>query len=157
MASSSAGQSSKELKASASTPCIPIDVPSELLSIVVSNLEPVDIVCLALTCHRSKEAIQKITQKPLKEICPRKEVTKVYFRQAQKHCLNGSLTDSFHVSAEYEDVMARLRLWFGFRKLYCYACQRYRNIGTCRCEMRDLARQDCLYWYRFYERNKTNS
>lgn len=155
MAYSPAERSSHQAKSPISTPCIPVDLPSELLFIVISKLEPVDIVCLALTCHRSKNAIQEITQKPLKQICPRKEETKVYFRQAHKHCLNSSPTDSFHVSSEYEDLMARLRLWFGYRMLYCYACQRYRKIGTCRCEMCDLARQDCLFWYRFYQRNTT--
>lgn len=152
MDSSSSGKSSQQAKPPVSDSCIPVDLPSELLSIVISKLKAVDIICLALTCRRTKDAVEKITQKPLKELCPRDEEFKIYFRQAHKHCLNTPLTDSFHVSFKYEDLMTRMRLWFGYRRLYCYACHRYRRMTTCRCEMCDLARQDCLYWYRFYQR-----
>jgi hypothetical protein len=132
--------------------CIPVDLPPELLSLIILELETVDIVCLALTCHRMKTAVQNITGKSLREICPKKEEIKVYFRPFHKHCLNDPFKGSVHVSVEFEDLMARLRLWFGIRWLYCYACHRYRSLTACRCEMCDLAHQDGLYWRRFFQR-----
>lgn len=133
--------------------CIPVDLPSELLSLIILDLEAVDVVCLALTSRRMNIAVQNVTDKSIREICPKKEEFKVYFRPFHKHCLNDSFKSSVHVSVEFEDLMTRLRLWFGMRWLYCYACHRYRPLRACRCEMCDLAHQDGLYWRRFFQRN----
>ena len=139
-----------------------LDLPDEIILNIIHYMEPHDLICLALSCHKLHDIVCDDTKKSLKEIAPPKMMLESPFSSppivpVHSHCLGGKIGYRSYtflggfVTVNDPELMARLEYWFGDKWGYCGSCRRYTRV--CRCKK--CKNQEVHVWRRRVAANVT--